>query len=181
MWGCISSFVKKCPQGIRRDMENKTNGKGKSMFLRSLFKSWDPILWWRVKPEILEEQVENYNTFKITESARGVSFLLFIFSSILTLAFSVMGAVSSTGSYEVVLFLIFGFFMYKGQRWAIVISMILWTIEKACWGYDVLTQGSNNAVQFFLQIAWWCVYMHAFYVALRVENLRRGALKQGVK
>lgn len=155
-------------------MENKPikDEKGKGVY-----SGWRWLLWWEISPEELEGQVENYKTLKITKSARGLSFLLCVASSIITLIFIAFFNMDKTGFVDVILFIVLGFFIYKGQRWAIIITMILWTIEKALLIYEPITK-SNYSTTSFLQIAWWCLYMHAFYVALKVENLRRLAIRK---
>ena len=45
----------------------------------------DSVWSWKVSSEDLKNQVDNYNNLKITESYRGISVLLGIFSIILTL------------------------------------------------------------------------------------------------
>ena len=149
-----------------------TKGENKKSFLNRCF-GWGSLLWWRVNPEELKEQVENYSTLKITQSAKGISFLFLIASGIITLSFVAFFSYGKTGIFDTVLFVIFGFFVYKGQRWAIIGAMVLWTIGKFLLAYEaIIGSGSNKGIAFILQIAWWALYMHAFYVALKVETLR---------
>ena len=142
---------------------------------KGLYSKWW-LLWWKITPEALNRQVENYATLKVTQSARGVSFLLCILSAILgffggfatdtkTTVYTIFGSVISA-----ILSLVFGFLVYIGRRWAIIIVMTYWTIEKLYMGYTQVITGNAT---FIWQIIFWTLYMHAFYVALTVENLRR--------
>jgi len=135
--------------------------------------TWRSLLWWEIGPEELEGQVENYNTLKVTKSARGLSFLCLIVSSVITLTVILTTNIvdKSSGIIEVILFLILGFFIYKGQKWAIIVTMVLWTVEKFAWVYEALNKNNYN-YSLFIHILWWCLYMHVFYIALKVENLR---------
>ena len=135
--------------------------------------SWRSLLWWEISPEELEGQVENYNTLKITKSARGLSFLLLFASSVITLivALTTKTIDKSSGIVETILFLIVGFLIYKGKRWAIIVTMALWTIEKFVWVYEALAKNDYGYV-LWIHILWWCLYMHFFYLALKVEILR---------
>ena len=141
-----------------------------------LYHAWHWLLWWQISPEELEGQIENYNNPKITQSARGLSFLLCIASSIITLISIAFFKMDKMGFVDIVLFLVLGFFIYKGQRWAIIITMILWTMEKAFLIYEPITK--NNYSTTPIQIVWWCLYMHVFYVALKVDSLRRRAIRK---
>ncbi|GEM_PF-1578677 len=143
---------------------------------KGVYTGWSWLLWWKISSDELEGQVENYNTLKITKSARGVGFLCCLFSVGLTLIFIPLFHLGTSSFFDAALFLIFGFFMYKGQRWAIISMMILWTFEKAYSLYDPLIKSNNNATSYFMPILWWCLYMHAFYLALKVENIRRKAI-----
>lgn len=171
------------------DMENKPVKEEKK---KGLYIGWNWLLWWRINPEELKRQVENYKSLKITKSARGVSFLFCMASSILTLLAMLLyiiaflnldwtkiiaasglafGDLSVVGLFEVALIMTLGFFIYKGQRWAIILVMMFWTVGKYILAYKAISNA--NSSQFIPQVGLWCYFMHAFYVALRVENLRR--------
>src|SRR3990167_2133717 len=68
---------------------------------RSMLSWWS----WKIKPEELKEQLDNYNTLGIWKSYKGISTLLIIYIPI-------------------------AFFVYRGHRWAMIAIMILWTLEK---------------------------------------------------
>lgn len=135
--------------------ENKKNSK------------WNWILWWRVGEDELNRQIAEYYTLKITQSARGVSLLLLLLSSIFTIAVIVISKVDYFNVIDVIIFLGLGFFIYSGYKWAMISAMILWTIEKI-----FMFTSSPGA-----SIIWWCIYMHAFYLAYRVEKDRNSRVK----
>jgi hypothetical protein len=56
-----------------------------------------------------------------------------------------------------------------------IAAMVLWTADKAFSLIDVLHGPGSPAVRAVIQVVWWCVYMHAFYFAFRVEQERRNA------
>ncbi len=147
--------------------------------------SWRWLLWWQISPEELEEQVKNYKTLKIIQSARGLSFLFCLASLILSLIMvsidKTIGISFTNAFFEGLTMTVFGFFIYRGHRWASIIMMILWTLEKSIWVYDGILKSNSNATSIFLPIVWWCLYMHAFYLAFKVENLRRKLEKTEMK
>ena len=135
---------------------------------------WRSLFWWEIWSEELEGQVENYDTLKITKSAKGLSSLFCIASSIITLIIVLATNIVNkpSGIVESILFLILGFLIYKGKRWAIIVVMFLWTLEKFIWVYEAIIK-SDYGYSLFIHILWWCLYMHVFYIALKVENLRK--------
>jgi hypothetical protein len=127
---------------------------------------------WRIDETELKNQVENYNTLKITESYRGISVL--IISACLGLSFllSVFRVYSDPIGmiWVIVIYLPILFFIYKGHRWAIVLSMAMWTFDKVYQFYEIGQSGSGNVI---MPILWWLFIMPYFWKALRVENERR--------
>jgi len=128
---------------------------------------WNWILWWRVGEDELKKQVDQYNTLKITQSARGISLLFLMLSFGLTCLFIIFSTQEYLNIIAIVVFLILGFFIYRGHRWAMISVMILWTIEKA---YSFLSSPLPS-------IIFWCLYMHEFYLAYKVETIRKRNLK----
>lgn len=127
------------------------------------------ILWWKVDNEELNRQIEEYDKLGIIHSARGISLLLLIFSAVIQALVIISG--NQDFSYiEVFLFLILGYFVFKGKKWAMVTTMVLWTIEKAYSIYVALSSYSGAST--FWAILFWAVYMHYFYLAYKVEKER---------
>lgn len=125
------------------------------------------LLWWQVDKNELREQLEGYKTLKITKSAKGISLLFLLLSAVATTAFILFFNWDSWAYFDVFLFLLLGFFIYRGHKWAMVAAMIFWTFEKLFLLFDN-TLSFNPA----LSLIWWAVYMHAFYLAFQVERLR---------
>jgi len=133
---------------------------------RKNFLGW--ILWWRLDEDEVKRQVDEYHKLKITQSARGISFLLFIFSAIVTALTVWAGGWDSFSFVDVGIFLILGFLIYKGIRWATIVAMLLWTFEK---GYSLFSSASGSGVLW--AILFWVVYMHYLFLTYKVESARK--------
>jgi hypothetical protein len=131
---------------------------------------WNWILFWKIGPDELHKQVDQYENLKITQSYRGISTLLLLFSAALTSLVAMLGILGfdSSAFVDVGAFIFLAFFVYKGARWAIILAMLFWTSERA-----FLLLVSNTSVAPLPQVLWWTFYMHWFWGALRVENARR--------
>lgn len=127
------------------------------------------LMWWKIDEGELKKQVDEYENLKITQSSRGQSLLAVAFSSVLTILLVIFLDFDSSSFFDAFLLLALGFFMFKGHRWAMIASMIIWTFEK---GYSLFT-GTNP----FMAILWWSIYMHIFLDAFRVETIRAKARK----
>ena len=145
---------------------------------------WDMLMWWQVSPEVIEQEVTQYKTLSIVKSSRGLAFLLLLFSSTVTLLitpFLKFGEgkhfdYSSVSSWiGLLLYVVLGFFIWRGHRWSMIAAMLIWTFDKFYFVYLFFTTTSSFKSPYvvFLQILWWCWYMQVFYTAFRVECLRR--------
>jgi hypothetical protein len=120
----------------------------------------------------LEEQVSEYNDLPVYVAARGLSLLLLLFSAAMTVAVIYIGQLEPIGLVDAALMSVLGLFIYFGHRWAIILTMLFWTLEKAVMVIEPVLSGtvaspmSNPVTHMF----WWAVYMHAFYLAFRVEQ-----------
>ena len=126
------------------------------------------LLWWKLNPEDLKIQVDNYQLLKITQSYRGVACMLLLFSVALTTFLVMINSVDTSALLDAAVLLMFAFFIYKGYKWAILGAMLLWTYEK---GYQLI-QSTTNQSSPIIPIIWWSTYMAAFYAAFKVEQLR---------
>lgn len=130
---------------------------------------------WKMSPEELKEQVEGYNTLKITQSYRGVSVLVVGALLLLGFVFAYFGVYASMSDMflSLVIYIPVLFFVYKGHRWAIISLFILWTIEKIYTLYLAAESGG-----FILgSIIWWFIVAPYIYKALLVENARRKGIQ----
>jgi hypothetical protein len=89
----------------------------------------------------------------------------------LTALFIALGVFDAYAAVDVIIMAVLAVFIYWGHRWAMFVAMVLWTLEKALSAWVVIETGRGGNV--LLQVLWWCVYMHAFYLAVRVEQQRR--------
>ena len=153
--------------------ELTTKKKGGSRF------GW--IFWWQIDKEDVKKQAENYNSLKLTNSSKGIASLLLIGSLVLSFIFSFIGWVSLEDVIiSAVIYLPIIFFVYKGNRLAIVVMMIAWTIEKT---FSLFTRVSTNfnASTLLITLAWWAIVMNPLYESFKVEQLRKRATKQNTE
>lgn len=129
------------------------------------------FLWWRIGEDELREQVEGYDSLKFFESARGISVLFILLAILVTVIFVLVGYASTDAYFDVIIFAILGFFIALGHRWAMLVMMGVWTLEKA---YPVIIaiQTDTNTGTVVIQFFWWAFYMHTFYLAFKVEQNR---------
>lgn len=132
------------------------------------------ILWWRIDQEALTNQVQDYKNLKFYQSARGQSVLLLILSAIINIIFIRFFHTSASTLFDISIFLVLAFFIYKGHKWAMIAAMLLWTIEKVSQLILMINSppafSNPNLIQ---PILWWSIYMHAFYFAFRIERARQ--------
>jgi hypothetical protein len=132
---------------------------------------WSWLLWWQIVPADLDLQVEEYETLGFFKSMRGISVCCLVFSMALTAALIAWGVADFWAIADIAIFVVLAAFIYFGHRWAMVGAMILWTVEKL----TSIADGLEGAQPGTLvgQVIWWCIFMHAFYFAFRVEQERR--------
>lgn len=164
-------FCRNCGSKIsdhKSKNSEKNNTKEQSTKVKKKdFKShW--FLWWVIEDKELEYQIQNYNTLKITESARGISSLLLIFSGVVTLLFVLFDSSQEALILDVIILCVLAFFSYSGSKLAFLAAMIYWTFAKLVSLIDFSTlELIGNPV---VQIIWWAIFMHAFYLAWEVES-----------
>ena len=133
--------------------------------------SW--ILWWRISQDELDRQVAEYDSLGWFQSARKLSALLLLLSATLSVGMIVTGLAPRIDYVDVALLSSLSAFIYFRHRWAMIAAMILWTIEKiviAIVGTGII---KANALSIIMSFFWWTAFMHAFYLAFRVEQQRR--------
>lgn len=135
---------------------------------------------WRIDKNSLTEQVENYSGLGWTEALRKQASLLLLASITLTgilAPFNILGIDWTSFFSAVVIYLPLAIFMFKGHRWAFIVGMVLWTIEKGYSFYLVTQYTSPNIFMFFMVFVWWATFMKVFWQAFKVEQARRDVLK----
>lgn len=144
-------------------MEEKNRDKPESLSI-DLFK-------WRMGEKELQNQVENYNTLGLFQSARKISGALLVFSAILTLIFIILEWSTEEAFLDIFLLLILAFFVYKGKKMAIIIAMVYWTIAK-------VIQIIDDPGSIIMSLIWWTVFMSVFWKAHQVEKAREISLEK---
>ena len=131
---------------------------------------WRSTFDWRMSPAELAEQLSGYSTLGIRRSLRKLSAMLWLLTVAITaligpwlMKMDWIEVASSTVIYSVL-----AIFCFRGHRWAFVVSMIAWTLEK---GYSIIQPGAGGRL--FMAVIWWGVYMGVFWKALTVERMRR--------
>jgi len=133
------------------------------------------LLWWRVSNEELQYQLQNYSTLKPWQSAKGIGALFLTLSMVINILFVLSGTASQLVLLDATLFGVLAYFIYyKSAKWAMIGAMILWTFEKfyaLLFSIDpTIIKLSNNSN--IIGLIWWLIYMHAFYLAYKVETVR---------
>lgn len=127
------------------------------------------LTWWKVSDEELVRQTSQYRALKITQSARGQSLLLCLLSVAITVLLGRFIGVSPENMIaEAALWSFMGLMMYRGYRWAFIVAMVLWTLEK---GAMIVGSAAASRVP-FTQVIWWAIYMNVFYLGFKVESRR---------
>lgn len=136
---------------------------------------WSWLLWWNLDKNEIQAQADTYNSLKITQSARGISFLLLIFSAVVTVIFILFLNWDSSALFDAIAFLVLGYFIYKGHKWAMLGAMALWTYDKLFilfQQYETASATGGSTPNPIITLIWWATYMHAFWLAFQVERLR---------
>ena len=125
---------------------------------------------WNISGKELQNQIENYDTLGFFSSSRKIATALMIFSAIITLIFAMVGWFPSEIWIDIVLILILASFVYKGQKWAMIVTMIYWTFSKGFQlvsGFSVENFSAGNII---MSILWWAIFMGVFWQAYQVER-----------
>lgn len=128
---------------------------------------------WRISKEELKNQVDNYDTLGFG-SVRRVSVILIVASIIMSLVFVVVGWTSPSVLIDILLWIILAIFVNKGSRWAIIITMIYWTISKGA----QIVSGEFNSAKIIFSVIFWGIFMSAFWQTYQVERARKKLKKQ---
>jgi hypothetical protein len=142
--------------------------------------SW--LFWWNVDQGEIDRQVEGYKTLGFFRSARKQSVLCLAFSMIVTTGLIHLSQTDPNllvERFDAVDFIdvgAFGFlalFIYLGHRWAMIVAMVLWTLERGLPIADQASAPHPNGWIIVGSLTFWAGFMHAFYVSFKVEQQRR--------
>jgi len=122
--------------------------------------------------EQLKYQIKNYNTVGFLNTPRKVAVAVMIFLAILSSIF-LMPGLSPLGILDTILILILAFFVYRGSKQAIMITMIYWALARSLQFFDIFSSAESfNAVNALVFIIFWAIIMAVFWKAYQVEKER---------
>jgi len=128
------------------------------------------FLWWKVDKEELDKQVREYSTLGILKSNKGIASLLTLGSTLITALFAIFGILPFSLIYGAIVYLPLAFFINKGKRWAMIIMMVLWSIEKGGSLIEyILTSQAKSISSVGLIIFWWVLFMKYLFGAYKVQ------------
>jgi len=153
-----------------QETKNQEPKKGKEY-------KWDiftDLFRWNMDEKQLRYQIENYNTAGSFSASRKVATVVMIFLVMLNLILVIVDWSSPGILIDVILMLGLAFFVYKGSKWAMIITMIYWTFSK---GFQVINAFSSAEVvtagSILIPIVFWAIFMAVFWQAYQVERARR--------
>lgn len=127
---------------------------------------------WKIDPDELKNQVDNYNTLPVWRSYRKQIVLVMLF--LLGISFLVIhyagdqvgGLTISDFIYGLIIYLPVLFFVYRGHRWAMVTLIIIWTIEKV---FTIVLSGGSGVVG---SLFYWYIVVGFLLKAIQIENAK---------
>jgi hypothetical protein len=147
-------------------------------FLGGVF-NW--LFSWRLDPDELKKQADEYASLKIYKSYRGIAVLLTAGWVLLTKFSSLIHWVPNNkfiislfiyediSVFSILLYTIVIYFLYRGKKWAIIVAMILQTLNS---GYALINSIASRNVDliFWLMILfWWSLFMKYLFGAYKVR------------
>ncbi len=148
-------------------------------YLEKLKRGVDWVLWWRVDQDELDRQVAEYDALGITRSARKISFALLLLSALITATLVYALGLRMWGYVDAALLAGLGFLTYRGQRWAILAAMVVWTLQELALVFSPTS--ATVHVSAVVSLVWWAIYMHALFMAWCVENARDATGRHAVR
>ncbi len=134
--------------------------------------AWRQLYNWTPTPDELRSQLEGYQTLGFFRSYRKLAAILLVFTTALSafliddLGIIILGAA---------VYLALAVFIYRGHRWAFIIAMVVWTMEKAAQLVEGLSQATTGAGGSITVLVWWAFYMSVFWSGFTVERARQRA------
>lgn len=132
--------------------------------------SWRQLYNWRPTPEELRSQLEGYQTLGFFRSYRKLAAILLVFTTAIS-AFLI-------GDFSIILlgaavYLTLAVFIYRGHKWAFIVAMVVWTMEKAAQLVEGLSQATTGVGGSITVLVWWAFYMSVFWGGFTVERARQ--------
>jgi len=124
----------------------------------------------------LKKQIENYNTLGILSSARKLAAISMIFISFVNLIGIITKIIPAGAWFDVLFCLILSVFVYNGQKWAMLVTMIYWVAAILFSIVNILMHENNTSLVISVIIFGW-LFFAIFYQAYQVEKEREKLLK----
>src|SRR5213592_3091779 len=102
------------------------------------------LAWWSIDKAELEEQVNKYKLLGMTKSVRKISFLMILGLVLLNLIFVEKHIVVTEAYYLTAAYFSLALLIYKGFKFAMVITMVLWTLDKGFSLYQTAKIATEN-------------------------------------
>ncbi len=130
------------------------------------------FLWWMVGDDEIATQLAKYK-MNFFGTIRGQCLLLFLASAVITALVTEFVTHDRLAYIDAAVFIAVGVLIAFGFRWAMILGMVVWTIEKAVQAFEVVTTGRAAGIIGIL--LFWTLFMHAMFLAFHVEQARRRA------
>ncbi|OGE74344.1 MAG: hypothetical protein A3I07_02740 [Candidatus Doudnabacteria bacterium RIFCSPLOWO2_02_FULL_42_9] len=118
----------------------------------------------RLSEDEIRIQVDKYNDLKFRQSYRGISVILLILSLIITLIGFLRGSIDvMTAGLALVIYLPLAYFIFKGKKAAMIIALVIITLDKA---YQI-SQVPNPFI-----LVWWAIFAIYLSRSYLVEKSR---------
>lgn len=166
--------------------KQQTNQKQSNSFLNQ-------FIWWKLDPIQLKKQVSEYTSLKIYKSYRGIAVLLIAGWIFLTKFFSLVQWIPNNkfivslfiyediGFFNLLFYLFLIVFIYKGKKWAIIVAMMIQTLNSGYALLNSITSVNMDIIFWLMIIFWWSLFMRFLYGAYRVEKERNKIKKEDQK
>ena len=138
---------------------------------------------WSIGAEELDKQVRQYHELKFTQSYRGVCVLFFLivmaWSLLLVIGANIfLGSAFPLSIVNVIIGLIpygvLSIFVYKGHRWALIVLLIYWIVDKVTTTIDIVRYNPN--ISPLGSLVFLAIGITFIVKALKVENARKKQL-----
>jgi hypothetical protein len=142
-------------------MENDDNKKVETSKKKHSNKFLDYMIWWKINPEELANEIVNYDKLG-WKSARRTSCLFLLYAAVATIGFSFLQKTEIAALViDVSLLCLLAGATYTGFRWASILAMAVWTLEKGL----MAVQHPSTLIQ---QYIFWSIFMHMFWMSYKV-------------
>ena len=132
---------------------------------------WWWLKWWKFSDDEIRSEVNNYDSkkrFRHSYTMASVMFIGFIIFSTLTFSF-ISGSPTLLNYIEIFIWIVFAYFIYKGNKIIIICSIVLWTIDKVTQLYYGLNADRWTPSSILSPIFFWYLFTGILYRTYKVE------------